>query len=178
MNKSIFKYALLLVAICAISGLLLAGVNMITAPIIGSRNQINEKLEQYYPYAYYKQADDGSNEVAENAIQAYYYAFDENKNLAAVIYQTSFLGFKSQIVALISIKVDGTVENAKMIGGKDDYSLSDHDFEIAGESVDSYDYTPKSGATTTSGGVGAGIDAAINHFKSIKDSLGGVSYEG
>ena len=94
-----------------------------------------------------------------------------------MIYRTSFLGFKSQIVALIQSRSTGRSkrENDRR---KDDYSLSDHDFEIAGESVDSYDYTPKSGATKTSGGVGAGIDAAINHFKSIKDSLGGVSYEG
>lgn len=116
MNKTTFKYALFLVAICAIAGLLLALVNKVTAPVIEESRQkelreaLREKLEEYYPYEYYLQGDDGSNDVAENAVQAFYYAFNENKELEAVIFQTSFYGYKSQIISLISIKVDGTIE--------------------------------------------------------------------
>ncbi len=178
MNKTTFKYALFLVAICAIAGLLLALVNKVTAPVIESRQKsLREKLEEYYPYEYYRQGDDGSNDVAENAVQAFYYAFNENKELEAVIFQTSFYGYKSQIISLISIKVDGTIEGARMIAGNDTYDLSDFDFEVDEETVDDYEYTIKAGMTKTSEGVVNGIDAAVSYFKSIKDDLGGVSYE-
>lgn len=183
MNKTTFKYALFLVAICAIAGLLLALVNKVTAPVIEESRQkelreaLREKLEEYYPYEYYRQGDDGSNDVAENAVQAFYYAFNENKELEAVIFQTSFYGYKSQIISLISIKVDGTIEGARMIAGNDTYDLSDFDFEVDEETVDDYEYTIKAGMTKTSEGVVNGIDAAVSYFKSIKDDLGGVSYE-
>jgi Na+-translocating ferredoxin:NAD+ oxidoreductase RnfG subunit len=180
MNKTTFKYALFLVAICAIAGLLLALVNKVTAPVIEERSRqksLPEKLEEYYPYEYYLQGDDGSNDVAENAVQAFYYAFNENKELEAVIFQTSFYGYKSQIISLISIKVDGTIEGARMIAGNDTYDLSDFDFEVDEETVDDYEYTIKAGMTKTSEGVVNGIDAAVSYFKSIKDDLGGVSYE-
>ena len=39
MNKTTFKYALFLVAICAIAGLLLALVNKVTAPVIEESRQ-------------------------------------------------------------------------------------------------------------------------------------------
>jgi len=180
MNK-IIKYSLFLMALCAISGLLLSFINSITAPIIEENEQekLRAELEAQFPYAYYRQAGDDANDMASNAIQAYFYAFNEDKELEAVIYRTSYQGYKSQIVSLISIKVDGTIEDAKMISGKDTYDdiIMEHDFGVSGAPVDDYDYVIKAGITITSGAIAQGIDAAVSHFMSIEDELGGISYE-
>ncbi|MDD4076980.1 MAG: hypothetical protein PHT03_03270 [Bacilli bacterium] len=180
MNKML-KYSLFLAALCAISGLLLSFINSLTAPIIEENKQIKlrTELEEQFPYDYYMRVDDAANDTKSNTIQAYFYAFNDKKELEAVIYRTSFQGYKSQIICLISIKADGTIENVKMIAGKDTYDaeMRKHDFEIAGEPVDDYNYTVKSGVTITSDAIGLGIDTAVSHFKTIRDSLGGVRYE-
>lgn len=180
MNK-IIKYSLLLAAICAISALLLAVVNSFAGPIIEEAKQakLKAELEAQFPYAYYSRADNAANDKKDNDIQAYFYAFNEDKEVQAVIYRTSYQGYKSQIICLISIKVDGKIENVKMVDGNDTYDsdIKKHDFGVAGAPITDYDYVILAGVTKTSDAVGRGLDSAVAHFKTIQNDLGKVRYE-
>ena len=178
MNK-LLKYSLFLAVLCAISGLLLSFVNSLTAPIIEDRKREERwaALKKHFNYFDYRRVDDESNDTESNVIQGYFYAFNENKELEAVIYRTSFQGYKSQIICLISIKADGTIENVKVIDRGEDNDVTKHNFGVTGEPVDDYNFVPKTGSTETSNTVHESVEAAVSHFKTIRDSLGGVRYE-
>ncbi|MGD9604539.1 MAG: FMN-binding protein [Bacilli bacterium] len=176
------KYSLILIVLGIIAGFLLAFVNNITSEIINERQQeeLKAALEQYFPYEAYS-VDQSSNYAnLNNKISAIYFGFGADDKVSAVIYKTTSQGYGGDVVSLICIGADGKIINAKMIEasketpGKGD-KLFDHDFTIANESVDSYSTEIVAGSTLTSDAVIVGIDAAVSHFKTIANTLGGIT---
>lgn len=179
MNKPL-KYSIFLTVLGIIAGFLLAFVNSITAPVIEARKkeEVKKALQEHFDYQ-----DFSVSKIAnynDKTITDIFFAFDNNK-LAAVIYQTKASGYQSDVVALVSIKADGTFEKVVMIDEGETSGIGTnvykHDFKITGEAVTDYSYELMGGATRTSSAVAKGIDAAAKHFKTIKDSLGGITNE-
>jgi len=182
MTKKILKYSLMLIALGLISGFLLAFINSLTAPVIAARKkaEVKEALQEYFNYNEYTENKSGEYSDLDKSIREIYYAFDENGDLAAIIYQTAAQGYGGEVVSLIGIKADGTFDNAYMISGDKETSgigskVFEHDFDISDESTDDYSYEVLAGATITSSAVVVGIEAASTHFDTI--DLGGIANE-
>ncbi|HEY8395274.1 MAG TPA: FMN-binding protein [Bacilli bacterium] len=183
MNKTV-KYALFLLVIGIIAGGLLALVNSFTAPIIEERQRqaVMEALGEHFDYPSYSLDKAADYPERNSAIESIYYAFDEEDNLAAVIYKVSAKGYGGQVVTLVGIKADGTFDNAVVIEANNETQgigsrVLEHDFGVKDENVNDYSYDTVSGATVSSGAVHTGIDVAAAHFKTIQGSLGGIKNE-
>ena len=185
MNKTL-KYSLFLLVLGILAGGLLAFVNSITAPIINERakEEATRSLKENFDYADYSlnlvdNLVDEEDKDAYKNITGIYKAYDENGDLAAVIYQTQFMGYENEIVTQISINPDGTFENLVVVTKTNEPThqsgtVNEHDFNLGGN-TNSPTYDVISKATSTTSAVSKGIDAASKHFNSIKNSLGGVT---
>lgn len=181
MNKPL-KYSIFLTVLGIIAGFLLAFVNSITAPVIEARKkeEVKKALQEHFDYPDFSVSQIANYKDIDKTITDIFFAFDNNK-LTAVIYQTKASGYQSEVVALVGIKADGTFEKVVMIDEGETSGIGTnvykHDFKITGEVVTDYSYELLGGATRTSSAVAKGIDAAAKHFKTIKDSLGGITNE-
>lgn len=184
MNKTI-RYALFLLVLGIIAGGLLAVVNSFTAPIIEERQReaVMEALNEHFDYPEYSL--DRSHEYPDRTseITAIYFAFDEvNVAAVAVIYQVTTQGYGGAVISLVGIKADGTFDDVAVVEAKNETpnlgtQIIGHDFGIKNESVNNYSYDTIGGATKSSEAVHFAIDIAAAHFKTIQDTLGGITNE-
>lgn len=188
MNKlsNTVKYTLFLVVLGVVAAGLLAVVNSFTAPIIEEAKQrkLQETLEKDFPYPSYEETK-FSNLSKE--ITNVYYGLDSEGALKTVIYRTDVHGFAGPVVTLIGISaqtnkilkvvVIDVPKETKGIGSE----LIGHDFKVSGRDTANFSYEKygegRGGATVSSNAAGAGIDAAVQHYLSIKDTLTNISTE-
>lgn len=183
-NQKILKYTLFLLVLGLIAGALLGAVNAVTNPIIKDRAKeavIGALREEFKDYDDFSLGQKVNYPDSPKAIEEIFYAFNEDKSLVAVIYQTAVPGYEKGgfVKTFVEIKVDGTIGVAKVISHNDTPKYGDavkaHDFQMSGQNVDSY--SPVVAGVTpvfTLAAVTAGFDAATTHFKTIRDTLGGI----
>ena len=191
MNNKTLKYALFLLVLGIIAGGLLALVNSFTAPVIEGRKRqaVKELLGEYFDYARFDKAPlslypEKDSTIKDSTIEAIYFAFDdeEDKVAAAVIFQVSAKGYGGPVVTLVGIKVDGTFDDAVVVEAKNETpgygsKAIGFDFDVKNKSVDVKAFKTITGATYTSNAVHKGILAAAAHFKTIRNTLGGIKNE-
>ncbi len=176
------KYSLILIVLGILAGFLLAFVNSFTSEIINERKQEEVRLAliEHFPYDSYSidQSDNYTN--LDSKILEIYFGFGADKKLSSVIYKTKGIGYGGEVISLVCINADGTFVDVKMVeASKETKGIGDkvfnHDFKIATESVGSYDAEVLARSSMTSNAVIGGIEAAANHFKTIADTLGGIT---
>ena len=175
-DSALYK-AVLLGIVCTVCGLLLSLINGLTAPII-ERNAlaaVEESLKEIYPDATFKDVTEeyiGQDETG--LIDGIYEA--EGKGLIFTLHGKGYAsdGFKY----IIGFNNDGTVAGYKGLESSETSGIGSRAFEdeyieqIKG--LTSSDPVPLlTGATLTSSGVKAGIDAA----KAVFNSVMGIEYD-
>ncbi len=179
MPKTI-KYSLLLVVLGIIAGVLLAYVNSITAPIIAARKdaELKEILEEYFECDRF--TDETTNYNLDKGIEKIYFGYVEGK-LELVIYQASTNGYGGPIVSLIGINLaDDKLVDIQVASAENETvgigsEVLDHDFSIAGESINDYSFEIISGATVSSNAVKNNLIVVIKHYTENKSLFGKAS---
>jgi len=166
MNREGILYKVVLLGVlCAVCGILLAGVNAITEPIISEAAIANEKvnLEKIYPGATFAAID---FEDESGMITGAYSA--EGKGM---IYKIHAVGYNSDgFDFLLAFNEDGTVGGFQVLEENETAGFGKRCFEDEYVSqinaLTSSDTAPLlSGATLTSTGIQKGFDAAKALFE-------------
>ena len=175
MNKDSTAYkAILLAILCAICGLLLSGVNAVTAPIIAKNRLATElaSLEQIYPGADFEPVDDFDD--PSGLIQGVYRSPGNG-----TIYKIHNVGYNSNgFTFMVAFNEDGTVGGFLPIEQSETDGFGarcfEPDYTATINSLTSSDPVPLlSGATLTSTAIQQGIDAA----KALFNADAGISYD-
>ena len=165
MNREGILYKVVLLGVlCAICGVLLAGVNAVTEPIISAAAIANEKanLEKIYPGAAFTAVDYTDD---SGMIQGVYSA--EGKGM---IYKIHGVGYYSDgFTFLLAFNEDGTVGGFQVLEENETSGFGKRCFEPEYVSevnaLTSSDTAPLlSGATLTSSAIQKGYDAAAALF--------------
>lgn len=161
---------LVLLALGLICGLVLAGVNAITAPVI-AENEYRAKLAilgEFYD------VDDYDIELLElsGAIDSVFLLKNKTTNvLEKAVYSVRSYGYQSDIVMLIAINADMTVDKYKVVSQGETAGIGDvivgYDFQMQGENIANLDAFAGPSATFSANAVRAcfqlvGARAAID----------------
>jgi len=149
--KEIIRYGFVLTLICAVSGGLLAGVDMLTEPKIALQKANEEKaaLEEVMP-----QADKFEMVKAEGKPE-YYKAFDKSGAFLGVVFKASAKGYSSIIEVLTGMLKSGNITAIKV--------LSQNETPGLGSQVSDNKFTGQfSGKDNTLSGVEAITGATIS----------------
>jgi Na+-translocating ferredoxin:NAD+ oxidoreductase RnfG subunit len=174
MNKGMIS-GLVLLALGLVCGLLLAGVNMVTEPVIVERQleKVNETLEEFYDMSQY---DVDIVDVNEDALETVYLLSDKDSgSLEAAVYATSAYGYQSEVKLLIAVNADRTVHAYQVVSENETDGLGSkavtHDFGMADTSIDDLSsFDGIAGATVTSDAVLAGFEAVRDR---VDEEFGG-----
>ena len=172
-DSTLYKVCLLGV-LCAICGLLLAGVNSITAPIIQAASIQKElaNLEKIYPGATFTEVKDYQDE--SGTITGVYKAEG-----VGTVYKAQVTGYNANgFNFLIAFNNDGTVGGFQVLehGETDGFGARcfEEDYVNQVTSLTSSDPLPLlSGATITSSAIQKGFDAA----KALFNAEAGIEYD-
>jgi Na+-translocating ferredoxin:NAD+ oxidoreductase RnfG subunit len=158
MNKGLVS-GLVLLALGLVCGLLLAGVNHFTAPVI-KRNEDAVKfaaLNEFYDVTLY----DVEEVALTGAIDTAFLIKEKGTStLVAVVYSVQSYGYQSSIKLLIAVSSDKTIQGYKVVSqgetsGFGDKSLT-HDFKVSGSMIsDLSGFDSIAGATITSDAIKA-----------------------
>ena len=166
MNREGILYKVVLLGVlCAVCGILLAGVNAITEPIISEAAIANEKanLELIYPGASFAAADYSADETG--MITGAYSA--EGKGM---IYKVHGVGYNSDgFTFLLAFNEDGTVGGFQVLEENETSGFGkrcfEDDYVSQINALTASDTAPLlSGATLTSTAIQKGFDAAKTLF--------------
>lgn len=170
MNKTV-KLTIFLAIISAFATGILAGVNMITAPIIASNEAGAQtaELQKFYPDAASIEAVDF--EADANGLVKEAYKIDDS----AYAFQVASRGYNEDIVFLIGYDVDGSSSKFNILSNNDtpgygqrlmeDSYINGMNGKSASDAVDMI-----SGVTASSTAIKNGVDAAVSVFNSITGS--------
>lgn len=170
MNKESTLYKVVLLgALCAICGALLAGVNAVTEPIIAEASIANEKanLEKIYPGAEFAAVDYSADE--SGMITGAYSAAGKG-----MIYKIHGVGYNSDgFDFLLAFNEDGTVGGYQVLEENETSGFGkrcfEDDYVSQINALTSSDTAPLlSGATLTSTAVQKGFEAAKTLFEASK----------
>lgn len=133
---------LVLLALGLVCGLILAGVNAITAPVI-AENEYQAKLailSEFY------QVDDYNVELLElsGAIDSVFLLKNKTNNaLEKAVYSVRAYGYQSDIVMLIAINANMTVDKYKVVSQGETAGIGDvivgYNFKMTGENIANLD---------------------------------------
>ena len=155
MKKNLFT-GLILSVFALVCGLLLAGVNYFTSPIIEARQneEINESLEIVYPLL-----DTSIHNVTKiengNVDSAYLITLKSSGDKVAVIYVVSSTGYAGDIQMMIAVDSSFEVTGYKvLVTNETKGDITTHDFGMIGESsVNSDTFDALAGSTFSSNAV-------------------------
>ncbi len=135
-----------LASFALICALLLAIVNMITAPEIEKRNKetINSSIiEVCETYKNNESTYTIEETTKENykEVQSSYIVKNENGEIESVIYVIDYQGYASTVEMMISVNKNHEVEGSKVISSNETKGdITTHDFKMQGEkNLDSFD---------------------------------------
>ncbi len=166
MNKdSILYKVVLLGALCGICGLMLGGINSITAPVIEAQALAAEKenLEKIYPGASFTPVAEFEDE--SSLIEGIFVA--EGKG---TVYKLRNIGYNSNgFTFMVAFNEDGTVGGFTAVEQSETAGIGsrcfDDEYVSQVTALTSADEAPLlSGATLTSTAIHDGIEAARAHF--------------
>jgi len=174
MNKRMTS-GLVLLALGLLCGILLAGVNAMTAPVIQERQleKVNETLEGFYDMNQY---DVEITDINGDTIETAYVLTDKDSgSIDAVVYEASAYGYQSDVVLLIAINQDRTIHDYAVVSENETEGLGSevvtHDFNIIGSSLgDLSGFDGIAGATISSDAVLACFEAVQNR---VDEEFGG-----
>ena len=168
MKNSKFYPSLVLCSICLVAALLLAVVNMITAP------EIEKKQIEAAEKAMLEVLPDGKNFQKIEITSAYPKAVTAGYQAdGGFVFQMSVTGKSSGLVIMCGIDAEGNVVGTKVIANKETPSYVEKVFsqvvgtdgKYKGMNLDSFDPYLVSGATLTSKAYGEAIKAALQAFE-------------
>jgi Na+-translocating ferredoxin:NAD+ oxidoreductase RnfG subunit len=145
-----------LLALGIVCGLILAGVNSITAPVIAE----NERQAKLLILGEFYNVDDYAIEIVtmSGAIDSVFFLKNKtNNNLEKAVYSVRAYGYQSDIVMLIAVNNDLTIDQYKVVSQGETAGIGDvivgYDFGMAGENVANLDAFAGPTASISSGAV-------------------------
>ena len=171
--REIIKLGLILLVITSVAGLILGGVNSMTADIIEERalEESMEAIEAFFPET------DGAGLVDDADVLDYdlvdeVYEVRQGDNVIGYTIKTVPNGYDGAIEILTGINMDGEITGIEILSQTETPGLGDRittdDFknQFVGQSSDSeVDVDVLSGATVSSNAVINGVNAASNVFE-------------
>ncbi len=171
--REIIKLGLILLVITSVAGLILGGVNSMTAEIIEERaiEESLEAIETFFPDS------DDANVVDDGDVLAYelveeVYEVLEGENVIGYTIKTVANGYDGPIEILTGINMDGEITGIEILSQTETPGLGDRiteeDFkeQFAGQSSDSeLEVDALSGATVSRNAVVNGVSAATDVFE-------------
>ena len=162
MKKNIMP-TVALASICAIVFLLLASVNLVTAPIIEElRNSAaNEALLEVFPAGKdFEEVDPGSLGLSEAVTNAY-----KETSGSGYVFRVVSTGYKSGMVIMVGIDSEGKITGTKCLETQDTFGkepLIDNSYN--GQSISDFAPNILAGATMTSNGYRDAVNTALQSF--------------
>ncbi len=165
MLKSKFMPTIVLSAICIVVALILAVVNLVTAPAIAKalENKTNEALLEVLPDGERFNKIDIAGLPSE--ITSAYKA-----ETGGYVFQMTVTGYKAELIIICGINADGKIAGTKYLSSNETLGAEDK-LESMYIGKDLNDYTSVdmiSGATMTSNGYRIAIGAALEAYEVLK----------
>ena len=116
--KSMLRLGGVLCAFTLIVSLLLAGVNMLTAPVIAQNeiNALNAALQTVFPEAMeFPEVTVSDEDKAQKGIQNAYQAMDASGAVVGMAVQVAPSGFGGPINMIVGVREDGTIVSAEIL---------------------------------------------------------------
>jgi len=171
--REIIKLGLILLVITSVAGLILGGVNSMTAGIIEERalEESMEAIEAFFPES------DGAGIVEDGDVLAYdlvdeVYEVRQGDNIIGYTIKTVPNGYDGTIELLTGISMDGEITGVEVLSQTETPGLGDRitndEFkdQFVGQSSDAeVGVDALSGATVSSNAVVNGVNAAANVFE-------------
>lgn len=162
--KSKLYPAIIIIVICTVVALLMAAVNMVTAPEIKriEEEKVQNNLSEVYPYGKgFAKIPDGSLscEFAESIVAVY------TEESGGYVFQMEVRGFKSGLVVMCGVSPDGKIVGAKCITSNETNKVEGTLGSIF-IGMDSSSFAPEivSGSTKTSAAYSNAIKDALDAF--------------
>lgn len=175
MNKGLVS-GLVLLTLGLICGLLLAGVNYLTAPIIkAEEDRIKfEAIYEFYPESSYAVEE---TVLTDGAIDALYIITSKTtQEVVGAVYSVKAYGYQSDIKMLIAVNNDLSMKGYKVVSQAETSGLGSnsvtHDFGIDSTITDLSGFDSMAGATVTSNAVKACFEAVKAR---VQTDLGGAN---
>ena len=182
-TKFILTITLKLLVISAITALLLAGVNALTAPTIAANNELEKKnaIAAIFPTA----DDIQKADVTADGVDSIYMVFT-NGDLLGYAASVAPTGFGGAMDIMVGVGSDGSVIGIKIVSHSETPGLGsrvDSDSflgqykGLAGELTVGKDVDAITGSTISSKAVTKGVNSALAAFGSIfseNDAIGGL----
>ncbi|NBG88960.1 RnfABCDGE type electron transport complex subunit G [Isachenkonia alkalipeptolytica] len=171
--REIIKLGLILLVITSVAGLILGGVNSMTADIIEERaiEESMEAIEAFFPGLEEAGIIEDGDILAYDLVEEVY-EVSEGGNVIGYTIKTVANGYDGPIEVLTGINMDGEITGIEIISQTETPGLGDRiteeDFkdQFEGQSSDSeVEVDVLSGATVSSDAVVNGVNAAANVFE-------------
>lgn len=171
--REIIKLGLILLVITSVAGLILGGVNSMTADIIEERaiEESMEAIEAFFPGLEEAGIIEDGDILAYDLVEEVY-EVSEGGNVIGYTIKTVPNGYDGPIEVLTGINMDGEITGIEIISQTETPGLGDRiteeDFkdQFEGQSSDSeVEVDVLSGATVSSDAVVNGVNAAANVFE-------------
>lgn len=190
MTKDMLKTGIFLFAVTAISGILLAFTENLTAPVIQKNLKLAEEKAQNLVLPSLRFSDDIESKDKNHT---YKVGFDKNGKVTGAIFKVSPKGFGGNINIMVGIDLNGKVVNYKILsltetpglGSKltsktfsDNFTklLKDNPSPIFKVKKDNGDVDAVTAATISSRAFCKGIQEALNTFNSLKEEISAVKF--
>lgn len=171
--REIIKLGLILLVITSVAGLVLGGVNSMTAGIIEERaiEESMEAIETFFPDSDDAGILDDGDMLAYDLVEEIYEVF-EGDNLVGFTIKTVANGYDGPIEILTGINMDGEITGIEILSQSETPGLGDRiteeDFkdQFEGQSSDTeLEVDALSGATVSRNAVVNGVNAATDVFE-------------
>lgn len=175
--KKISKF--ILPIICAVSAILLAFVNSITAPKIKEYEEALTKKALQYVAGSYTIKDEVI--VDDNNMVSYYYALEDSGKKVGYILGLKSSGYGGELTLVASYDLDGKIMNAKLLADSEtpgvgkkaendgymDMFIGKDSIPLKKDSLDSEYVSLVSGATLTFGGISRALNEGSIFVKGL-----------
>ena len=181
--KFILGIALKLLIISAVTALLLAGVNALTAPRIAENNELEKKnaIAAIFP-----SSDDCQlTDISADSVELVYLVLKDG-DLLGYAASVSTMGFGGEIELMVGVTAEGTVKGIKVVSHSetpglgsrvDDEGYLSQYAELGGNLSIGSDVDAITGSTISSKAVLRGVNAALSAYSAIfteNDEIGGL----
>ena len=164
--KSKLLPSIVLSSICLIVALLLAAVNMVTAPKIAEiqAQKVQEALSAVYPDGINFIELENIDNMPENVLSVH------TEDGGGYVFQIEVKGYKSGLIIMCGVDPEGKVTGADFVKSSETLSAEVGLGELyIGQSLDSFEPILTTGATKTTGAYSSAIKTALESFNILNE---------
>ena len=183
MFKNVLKPTIILVLICVLTTLALAGTQIVTKDAIARQEKITSEKAQKEVLPGFETISEESTDIDGKEVK-YYIAYDSSSNIMGYVFATEYKGYSGAVKIMTGINKEGTVTGVVIISDNETPGLGKkaHNEEFKGQfankKVDKFsvvkiasdkddEITAITGATITSDAVTISVNEALSIFAKI-----------